>query len=228
MIVQRKCVVLGLALTSMIASHAGACVMRPHVDPPAFWVSPLMDNGNGSFTATVGSVVSLFPPTSSTNCVCGLGLGSTDNPAPAGLSVTNPRVVAVGPADVILFTLPNFNTLAPNANTTLGLGTSPGSAPGATWFGFGGVVLPFDPPPLPPGGMWKLLFDVTLPVTALPSWNRKFPGQLAGGTGDDNFTPILGGDHPTNFFQPLNNAVPTPAGATMLLVAGAGLLRRRR
>jgi hypothetical protein len=219
---------LAAGMAAAFVGQAGACVMRPPIDPPRFWVGPLLNNGNGTYTAAVGSVVGLFPPSITTNCVCGLGLGSADNPAPFGIGVSNPRVVAVLPGDTIIFTLDNFNTLAPNANTSSGLGASPGAAPGATWFGFGGVVQPFQPPALPEGGMWKLLFDVTLPESALPSWNQKFPGQLAGGTGDDNFFPIFTGEHATGYFEPQNNAVPTPMGATLLGVAGLGLLRRRR
>lgn len=222
----------GLLLSAVtgciLTPHAAACTMNPPTPPPTFWIGPVVNNGDDTATLTVGQKISIFPPLTITQCACGIGLGSTGQPLPGGVSVSRVRIVSVGPNDEIISELGEFAPLLMNSNTSAGLAGGSGATPGATWFGFTGQIAPFDPM-LPPGAtMFKMLFDIVLPKIILP--NFSIPGQLAGGTADPNGFPDFSGPHATTYFAPVNDRiVPAPGAVALALVAcaAAGSHRRR-
>lgn len=217
-----------ILMATALVTPALACTMSPPQPPPTFWIGPLSDNGDGTSSVTIGQKISLFPPTIITQCACGLGIGGPSNPVPFGLELAGVRIVVVGPNDEIVETLSEFAPLTLNPNTSAGLGSGPGSQPGATWFGFTGLINPFPPPVLQPDFMFKLLFDVRIPNSSLPQWFSGVPAQVAGGTADGQGFPDFGGEHPMQYFQPVDNTVPTPGATSLGLLAAAVLLRRRR
>lgn len=224
----------GCSMAALIAAACGtsamACTMNPPEPPPTVWTSFTV-LPNGDFKVTIGQKVALFPPTVTTNCACGLGIGSAASPLPGGLMPMGVRVVVVGPNDQIIEELAQFAPLENNGNTSAGLAGGAGATPGAQWFGFFGSVNPFNPPSLPPNAMFKMLFDFVVPAPLIGSLVG-LPVQFAGGEGNPDGTPSFEGPHATGYFAPRNDTlppgVPAPGAAGIAAITGLALLRRRR
>jgi hypothetical protein len=195
-------------------------------------------DGDGLVEFFIGIENELLPPGTSTVCVCGIGLGTASNRLPPGADVTAAHVAVVDVASRTVTDLSAF-VFSTNANTSAGLaaGSGPGGPPdtqplfeGATWFGFASTVDPFSVPPLGPGEIVALGFDLDIPVEALP---LGLEVQFAAGEGDASGNPLFSGDHPPRYFSGANPVVSLPEPASLLgelALATLALLRlgRRR
>jgi hypothetical protein len=169
------------------------------------WVLGDLDQ-DGLIEAFVGIEDEIVPPTASTVCVCGLGLGTSANRLPLDAAVTSARVVVLNVVSRDASDLPAFD-FAANANATAALevGSGPGGAPdgqplfeGSTWFGFAAAVDPFVLPALSANEILVLAFDLDLPASGLP---LSIEAQFAAGEGASDGTPIFSGEHPTRYFS---------------------------
>jgi hypothetical protein len=132
----------------------------------------------------------LIPPSSTTTCAAGVGVGSFDNLAPADLAITDMHTVVFNRVTGSRVPLPEFGFL-PNAVTTDGLanGAGPGGPTGtnplfegSTWFGFSATVEPFTPPVLGPDESFAFEFHR---ATAARSGARDAAGPVRGRSGRD-------------------------------------------
>lgn len=214
-------------LTALVFGAAGslACTSNPPQPPPSFWTSFLgYDPVKNTNDFLIGQEISLFPPATLTNCACGLGLrasGGGPVPLPPGSIAIKDAFVAIVDTSTHQFTaLPNF-TFFSNANATAGLAAL---QPGWSWLGLATTVLPFVPPQLAPGFVFKLLFTVNVAAT-VPLITLE--GLVGAGEGNPN-----GGPNPTafHFFSPENNSisVPAPGASGLLAIALVAAARRRR
>lgn len=167
-------------------------------------------------------------PTTSTNCVAGIGLGSTTSPVPNGVAVTTAQVVITNSVTGASTPLREF-TFSANANTTTafsvgsGASTPVGTNPlfsGSQWFGFVAPVDPFTLPTLGPDETFELLFELEIASEALPF---AIPVQFAAGEGLADGTPIFTGSHPVTYFTASDPtasflAVPEPGSLALWLI----------
>ena len=203
--------------------------------------------GSGDWTATssAGGLIqgqlllesTLVPPTASTTCTAGIGLGTLSNPAPAGLNVTAMAIVIVNTSDGSRTPLPAFS-FAPSGTTSAGLTAGSGSSTvpntnplaGGTWFGFSSLVDPFVLPSLGPDEFTAFQFDLELPAALAPLLTET---QYAGGEGATDGTPTFTGDHPVQYFAAADPQVlltaPVPEPSSLLLMGlGAAVFAWRR
>ncbi len=193
---------------------------------------------DGLAEAFIGVEDLFVPPVMTTTCVCGIGLGTSNNRFPPSSQVTGARIAVVNVATRAIADLGAF-AFSANVNTTAGLasGAGPGGPAGtnplfegAAWFGFAATVDPFVLPVLAPGEIFALGFDLTLPVADLP---LAVEVQFAAGEGDASGNPLFFGAHPPGYFSvddPIAVLAPEPGGAARAL-GGLGipaLLARRR
>jgi hypothetical protein len=150
----------------------------------------------------------LVPPTTSTVCTVGIGLGSSVSPLPAGIEIVAAAIVVVhlngSRTRLSAFSFePNSVTsaaLARGSGTVGAAGTNPLFA-GSTWFGFSSFVNPFVLPALQPGEFTAMEFafeaaEALLPVT--------LQAQFSAGEGLASGAPNFGGDHPAQYFSATN------------------------
>ncbi len=216
-------VVVAALVAATQAPWAAACTSNPPAPPPRFWVKNHgFDQNENAWKVWVGQEVSLFPPTTSVTCACGLNLATPGGTAlPPGVSVKEAGVFIVNLLTHEMTPVFNFEFQA-NPTTTSALA---GLSPGGSWFGLTSSVAPFVPDPLPPGFVYKLLFLVNVDG-ALGGFNAL--GRIGAGLADPNGVPDPSEFH---FFSPLNRSMwlPTPGGAALALAAMlVGVPRRRR
>ncbi len=216
----------------VFGSVAHACSVHGSIAANSVWQVTGVSGGAVVGQLTLAST--LIAPSSSTTCAAGMGLGSLDNPLPAGVDVTQLAIVVVH-ADGSHTPLSAFS-FVPNSSTTgalsVGSGSSsvPGTNPlfaGATWFGFSSPVNPFSLPTLGPGEFTAFEFTVEVPQALLP---LTVQSQFAGGEALTGGTPIFSGDHPAQYFtaaDPSVTFVPEPSAMLLLSVAVGGWLIRR-
>lgn len=213
------------------AVGAQACVMEDTGNPPwPTWswsksASPIAGFVRQELYMNVG----LFPPATSTPCVCGFGYTGPTLPGinPLGMQVLT-WDLATGTA---LTPVTAFGAMSFNPGTTAAFndtGLYPAGA-GVNWFGFGGVVTPFSPPVLPPGQQFVVCFQFDVPV-ALDNLFKQRIGCIAGGVGDENFVPIFQGNpHAVGVPFACVPIIPGPGAAAMLGLGGLiPLVHRRR
>jgi hypothetical protein len=150
----------------------------------------------------------LVPPTSSTICTAGIGLGSSNSPLPAGIEIVAAAIVVVHangsrtPLAAFSFE-PNSVTSAALARGSGSVGTA-GTNPlfaGSTWFGFSSFVNPFVLPTLQPGEFTAMEFAFEAAEALLP---LTLQAQFSAGEGQTSGAPNFGGDHPAQYFTTTN------------------------
>lgn len=222
--------VISAAAVALCSGASLACTMSPPTPPPTVWTS-VQDLGDGTSKVTIGQKVALFPPVITTNCACGVGIGSTALPAPGDLMPMGVRIVVVGPDDAILATLAEFAPLQSNNITSNGLAGGPGATAGASWQGYAGMIEPFVPPAIGPDSMFKMLFDIVVPNPLLGQLVG-LPVQFAGGEGNTDGFPQFSGPHAVGYFAPEDNRlppdVPAPGAAAISIASLLCFFRRRR
>ena len=218
-----------LTASVLMAPAASACVMDPMVPPPPTWWSIKSPSPTPGFVRQqLYMTVGIFPPIVPTSCVCGFGYGGAAIPdlLPLGASVViwNPRT------EMVEGTVPEFDSLALNANTTAGFNDPLQYPAGAdfNWFGFGGLIPAFTPPPPPSGSVFAICIVMDVPVV----WDELFKAQIgcvAGGVGDANFNPIFQND-PHAVGNPFGCVVigPSPGSADLLAKGVICAAKRRR
>jgi hypothetical protein len=157
----------------------------------------------GRQQALVGVQVGLFAPNAPTTCVCGLGAGSPGNPAPGSLSVSQAVVTRYNPATGQHTILTEFVPLTLSSVTTQGLALGPGQLfPGSQWFGFSGLIQPFDAPLLGPGEIFTLTFALSFDPDDSDALDG-LPVQFAAGTGEPTGEPDFDprSEHPVVYFN---------------------------
>lgn len=181
----------------------------------------------------------LVPPTDSTTCVSGVGLGSAMRRLPAGADVTDARVVVL---NVVSGDAMDFGAFDFVANATTAMEFGDGAGPGApaetnpiveeaTWFGFAAPVDPFVLPQLGPNEIVALAFEIEIPESELPF---DLEVQFAAGERDATGSPLFFGMHPPQYFTgaaPLVTFAPEPEFSAIALAAAgtlALLVARRR
>lgn len=207
---------------------ATACVMddvNPH--PTSWWFikepSPVPGFTRQQFYMNVG----IFPPTDplGTSCVCGFGYSGGVIP---GLVPMDASVVIWDPAtEQVVGSVPQFDPLGLNGNTTAGFNDTTAYPAGAgyNWIGFGGLIPAFSPPVIPPNFRFAVCIVIDVPNEWDPILKSRW-GCLAGGVGDANFNPLFQGEHAVG--DPFA-CVPLPApGAGVMCVMGGLLACRRR
>jgi hypothetical protein len=161
---------------------------------------------------------SLVPPTSSTTCTAGIGLGSSNSPLPAGLEIVAAAIVVVH-ANGSRTPLSAFS-FAPNAVTSAALARGSGSVgaagtnplfAGSTWFGFSSFVNPFVLPTLRPGEFTAMEFAFEAAEALLP---LTLQAQFSAGEGLASGAPNFSGDHPAQYFTATNPFVTLIASLT--------------
>ena len=187
-------------------------------------------DGDGFFEAYIGIEDLFVPPTVTTVCICGIGLGTTQNPLAPNVQVTAARIAIANVVTREIEDLGAFS-FSPNANTTEGLtnGSGPGGPPdtnplveGATWFGFAGTVEPFELPMLGPNEIFALGFDLRLRAAELPLVTEV---QFAAGEGDESGNPLFFGEHPPGYFTANDPVAVLPEpGAAQRLAAILGAI----
>ncbi|MBD2417240.1 hypothetical protein H6G54_05845 [Anabaena cylindrica FACHB-243] len=203
------------AVLISLAQPAAACVMAPPLPPPNIWIDFHGDtDNNGKQEFWIGQEVSLFPPTSPTNCKCGLGLGNLTNPLSGMVNVLGVMITKTNILTHISEVLQPFTPLQPNSNVATQLANDPRANPGATWFGFGGLINAFNPPVLGLNEVIKLWFEVETPK---PQLLNGLQIQFAGGSDDPS--------HEIEFFAPINDTISVPEPSVTLSIVGlAGLM----
>jgi hypothetical protein len=155
--------------------------------------------------------VNLFAPTTPTQCACGLGLGQTGQPAPAGATVDRALLTRLNLKTGQQTVLVEFLPLNLSSNTSNGLAIGPGQLfPGAKWFGFTGRIQPFTVPLLRPGEIFTMAFVVSYP----PGQQNQLINlktQFAAGEAEPDGFPNYSGSHRVTFFGPgqLGKCLPT-------------------
>ncbi len=163
--------------------------------------------------AQVSAPIGVFAPSSPTTCVCGLGAGVTGNPAPSSLSVGQAVLTRFDQQTGQHTILTEFVPLSLNSLTTQGLANGPGLIlPGGQWFGFSGLIQPFDAPALGPNEIFTLTFSLNFDPDDRDAL-MGLPLQFASGTGEPDGTPIFDPrlEHPVTYFGPaqLPDCLPT-------------------
>lgn len=183
------------------------------------WVEETAESHIGQIIITDNLLV---PPDRRTVCVCGIGLGSSANPLPDGVTVTGVSIVirnsTTGQSRV--FTPFAFS---PSANMTRGLQrvssrtSSTGDGPlfaGSRWFGFASSVAPFALPRLARGEDIAFQYEISVPKGTPPF---TLDVQFAAGEGQADESPDFAGSHPVTFFAAGNRSITlaAPAPATV-------------
>ena len=186
-------------------------------------------DGDGLINGRLGIVDTFIAPTTTANCVAGVGVGNFDVTAPAGFQVTSAQIAIVNQRTGTTTPLSDFS-FAANALTTSGMATGGnGNTPlwaGSAWFGFSSTVAPFTLPTLGRDEAFELQFDVEIPASVLP---LSIPVQFAAGEGDPLGAPIFTGGHPVGYFTAADQqaqfaTVPEPASILLWLAGIAALL----
>lgn len=173
------------------------------------WQGETADSRVGHITITDNLLV---PPAERTICVCGIGLGSAENPLPSGVEVTGVAIVITN-ADSGRFEAFRPFAFAPSANMTAGLvrvagaTSAAGDGPlfgGSRWFGFASAVAPFALPQLGPGQDIAFRYEIRVPKDTLPFTADV---QFAAGEGLADERPDFTGSHPVTFFAAANRSV---------------------
>ena len=226
-----------LVLSVVSNSLAYACSQHGTGADNVSWLAT--GSRGGVETGLLTLETSLVAPTTPTNCTAGVGLGSLDNLAPAGLEVTAMSIVVVDGTTGGTVPLGAFS-FSPNSITTsdLNAGSGASSPPntnplfeGSSWFGFSSPVDPFTVPPLGPDEFTAFQFTVEVPTASLPV---RLDAQFAGGEGQADGTPIFEGDHPVQYFTAADSSilftaqVPEPTTWTLLSICMMSCLKRRR
>jgi hypothetical protein len=171
------------------------------------------------------------------SCSCGLGLAS---PLPSGVTIGNG--VTVGYYDTATMTfveaISEFTGLAPSAASTQGWTAGPpipdpltGSPLVNNWFGYGGQIQPVAPRPLGPNEIFVMCFQFEVPANFVVTGS--IDAQIGGGLGNSDLSPMFGmRPDPDSHLASYSNAfafpIPAPSVASMLVVLGATMRRRRR
>ena len=173
------------------------------------WLNETAENHIGQISITDNLLV---PPEQRTICVCGIGLGSSDNPLPAGVRVTGVSIVITDANTGQSQVFAPFS-FAPSTNMTAGLQrvaretSSAGDRPlitGSRWFGFASSVAPFELPRLRPGQDIAFQYEIHVPKTTLPF---TLDVQFAAGEGLADESPDFSGAHPVVFFAAGNRRI---------------------
>lgn len=200
----------------ILGAEALACT-GPRLIIDSYW---LVNGGTvtpGTTAYSLGVEVDLFAPTAPTECVAGLGIQSPFmlgvDVAAVNVTVANPSVGGLGSP------VTAFSSLLASAAASTALGMAFPS--GGVWFGFAGTVDPFTPPPLGPGDVYKLWFDLLIPDASADDFfsSLTFLNFAAGSSDPLHPVEILGttaGD--TGMIH-----VPEP-GPLGLMLAAAGIL----
>lgn len=212
-----------IAASLVLPSHARACATHGLMGPPVLASEyEGSDLNDGMVTGTLIIETLLVPPSSTTTCAAGVGVGSFDDLAPADLAITDMKIVVFNRVTGSRVPLPEFGFL-PNAITTDGLadGSGPGGPTGtnplfegSTWFGFSAIVEPFTPPVLGPDESFAFQFTVQLPLALVPVMLQ---AQYAGGAGESDGYPTFDGAHPVQYFAPPDPWVTFTAPSSVLV-----------
>lgn len=188
-------IIVSLASYPIVTPIANACIMPDPVPPPKIWTINHGKNDAGNFELWIGiEIAELFAPVVTTICTCGLGLGTTVNPIPAGAKIT---MAGVGITNLLthdtVFLDGLFNFSEDAATTALLESGTPdvaagyqGADPGAAWMGFAASVDPFVPPVLGPNEVMKLWFGVEVEPQDLLALNGLRVAFAAGSQDPDH------------------------------------------
>ena len=223
---------LAVAACLGLCGSAIACVQPdPPMDPPpSSWWAWGSTPGVDTLYVSLGTV---FQSDTHHNCACGIGLGSTANPLPAGVEIHGVRVGVLDKTTHTFDPIVQFDQLGPNpgASPLWGQGPVPpnpelgGPAQGSTWFGFGGVIDPVNPPVLGPGQCFVICFDFWID----PGIDWLIEAQIGGGLGDPNNGPLFdpSNPHSSRYSPSFTIRLPSP-GAMATLGLGLAVVGRRR
>lgn len=183
------------------------------------WVGETAETRAGRIIITDNLLV---PPDRRTVCVCGIGLGSAENPLPEGVEVTGVSIVIRNSRTGESRVFAPF-AFSPSANMTTGLqrvarrAGGAGDGPlfaGSRWFGFASSVAPFALPSLARGEDIAFQYEISVPKGTLP---LTLDVQFAAGEGLADESPDFDGSHRVTFFAAGNRSITlaAPAAATV-------------
>jgi hypothetical protein len=160
-------------------------------------------DGDGMLLMTIGIEDQLVEPATSTTCVTGIGLGSSDLALPAGVEAMSARIDRVNRITGKASPVENFR-FAPDADTTAGMAAGGGSGiddprpiiDGANWFGFSSSVEPFVLE-TESDEYIRMTFELRVPENLVPFMTEV---QFASGEGQGDGTPIFSGEHPVEYY----------------------------
>ncbi|MCG8403911.1 MAG: PEP-CTERM sorting domain-containing protein [Phycisphaerales bacterium] len=215
------------ALALCVQREAKACG-RPLPQPMPVWV---VNHGNidmdPNIEVWVGQQISLFPPGSPTTCSCGLGLGSTAQPLPPGITVEGVRFTITNTVTHQNVIIPEFSALLADVDATNGWQGGAGANPGSTWFGFSGLVPAFTTlPPLDTNEVYKLWFELDVQP---PLLGTLLDVQFGSGKGTPGGSPDFDAPHdPATYGFVSEVIIPEPATLSLLAVGAVIFARKRR
>jgi len=153
------------------SAGALACFNPPPPDPPPtdppppprLWVERhevVQDPTGGPAMVQywVGLEGNVFTPDTTTTCQCGIGF---QGPQVNGLQVHDVMIAVANPSTGKNESIAAFDPLARDPSLDPDLGTL---EPDFDWFGFSGQIDPFEVPQLGDGDVFKIWFDIWVPL----------------------------------------------------------------
>jgi hypothetical protein len=170
----------------------------------------------------IGIAVSLFPPTSTSMCECGINFGT--GTLPASFKVLG-ATVGVSFSDETETELPEFEGFEQDDLVEFELEHLDGALPNSNQFGFSVEVEPFEEPDMEPGDQTMLWFQVVAKVSDLASVNGQSIQFAAGSNSPGHELMAFSGYQKTLV---LPSPIPEPASMGILSLGLASLLGKRR
>lgn len=172
--------------------------------------------------------IGVFGPATAMGCACGFAYSGTPL---AGINPLGVDAIIVDDAtQTQVGTLPQLSApLASSVLTTSSLNAVQPGMSGLNWFGFSGIVNPFNPPVLPANQRFQFCFRFDIPI-AIDAILKTRNGWAGGGIAQFDGTPIYDPqvEHHFEIFNPVDGRIPAPGTATLTLTGLALVARRRR